>query len=143
MDEHGTVAGPREASEGDGCVSVPKISFDFVTGDVGQFAGDWRDSSPDPSPAASPKPDDAADVDAITPPGRAPDGRLEVAIPEIPTNARDEYATVYSDVVERITDAIGGRGRAQYNVEFTDGSEDLTRGYPCVCALPWYGSLDP
>jgi hypothetical protein len=129
MDGDGAVAGNHEASEGDSPapVAVPKILFDFVTSDIGQFAGDWRDSSPELPPAASPKPDDGADVEATTSPRQAPDARFEVAIPEMPTEIRDEYATVYSDVVERIADAVGGRGQVQYSVEFTDGREDLVR----------------
>ncbi|KND89588.1 hypothetical protein TOPH_05608 [Tolypocladium ophioglossoides CBS 100239] len=152
MDGDGAVAGPRDASEDNGPapVSVPKISFDFVTSEVGQFTGNWCDNSSGLPLAASSKPDEA-----ITPPGQAPDVRLEVAIPEVPTDMRYEYATVYSDVVERITDAVGGRGQAQYHVEFTDGREDLVRHtneqlqshisntrFVCVCALPWYGGLD-
>ncbi|PNY26240.1 Chromatin remodeling factor mit1 [Tolypocladium capitatum] len=126
MDRDRGVAGRRKASEGDGPpVSVPKISFDFVARETGPLAARWRDSSPDLPAAASPRHDDGTDVEATAPSGQAPDVQLQVAIPALPADARAEYATVYSDVVERITDAVGGRGRAQYNVEFTDGREDM------------------
>jgi hypothetical protein len=51
---------------------------------------------------------------------------IEVVIPKVPTNAREEYVTVQSDIVERIIaeEPQGDDGIVQYSIEFTDGREE-------------------
>lgn len=107
-------------------IPSPEISFDFVTSDVG---ANWRDSSPEaPSNAASLEidaDDPAKRRGAVVADNTPPEPRFQVAIPELPIDCRDEYDTVYSQVVERVNEAVGSRRQTSYNVDFTDGRQEL------------------
>ncbi|KAL3960720.1 hypothetical protein ACCO45_005837 [Purpureocillium lilacinum] len=91
-----------------------------------------KESSPPPQPLL-----DETSQRSETPPGRPAEpspqptlqdstvARLEIAIPEMPAESRGEYDEVHSHVVERIADALPGRGNIEYLVEMTDGREQM------------------
>ncbi|KAF5651355.1 CHD1-transcriptional regulator [Fusarium sp. NRRL 52700] len=55
-----------------------------------------------------------------------PNYRFEVAIPEMPIEKRNEYSAVHSSIVEVISGELPpSRGIIKYNVEFTDGRQEL------------------
>ncbi|KAJ6443269.1 chromatin remodeling complex subunit (Chd3) [Purpureocillium lavendulum] len=51
--------------------------------------------------------------------------RFEIAIPEMPFEMRADYSEVHSTAVERIVEAVPGRGKVQYRIEMTNGREEL------------------
>lgn len=74
-------------------------------------------------------PDDEIEGDALDKPpiaGPMPNHRIEVVIPELPLEKRSEYVTVRSEIVEFVNDELPvKRGKTNYNIEFTDGREEL------------------
>ncbi|KAF5010014.1 hypothetical protein FDECE_3793 [Fusarium decemcellulare] len=55
-----------------------------------------------------------------------PSYRIEVAIPEMPLEKRMEYSVVHSDIVEFVLgEHPAEHGYVSYNVEFTDGRQEL------------------
>lgn len=56
--------------------------------------------------------------------------RIEVAIPEFPLEKRSQYVSVRSEIVEFVKSELPmKRGKTTYNIEFTDGREELVSGF--------------
>ncbi|KJZ79562.1 hypothetical protein HIM_01031 [Hirsutella minnesotensis 3608] len=60
--------------------------------------------------------------------GDGPRSRVEVALADMAQQTRDEYEQVFSHTVEFVLEAVSNRSQACYNIEFTDGRQELV--YP-------------
>jgi hypothetical protein len=74
----------------------------------------------------------------IPTPHMAQNHRIEVAIPEMSLQDRDEYDTVHSNVVESVISEVPLKeGEFCYKIEYTDGREDLVSEDPAfTCPSP-------
>ncbi|PHH80943.1 hypothetical protein CDD80_5153 [Ophiocordyceps camponoti-rufipedis] len=126
--------------------SPPKISFEFVTGDI---SPGWQKSS---TPPASSGHEDADVIAAASPEASvtvsgeslrqspasssghddpffearepSPDfsmPQIEIEIPYMSLERRDEYVSVHSQVVELVREQLGDPDHPTFGVEFTDG----------------------
>ncbi|KAK7427888.1 hypothetical protein QQZ08_005661 [Neonectria magnoliae] len=69
--------------------------------------------------------DDSPSNQSAPPPQPTP-VRIEVAVPEVPIEKREEYAVVRSEVVELVSAEVPNEnGHIRCQVEFTDGREEL------------------
>ncbi|RFU77975.1 hypothetical protein TARUN_4249 [Trichoderma arundinaceum] len=83
------------------------------------------EDEPEPTPDLISQIDPDIDLIGNGTPQLAPTMQLEVAIPELSAERRNEYSMVYSSVVEQITGVSDfGQDQLQYDVEFTDGRVD-------------------
>ena len=67
--------------------------------------------------------------------------RVEVAIPELSLAARSEYCKTDSEIVEMISDKVDIEDVTYYNVEFSDGREELVSADSHLINLKRYPSF--
>ncbi|ODA80234.1 hypothetical protein RJ55_03192 [Drechmeria coniospora] len=99
----------------------------------GDATGTLSDSTPERIPSRPSELSTGPPVEVEQPQSQAlhrpPDSpvgrRIEVAIPDIPIEVRNEYVALTSEVVEHVAEMVPGSGEMQYVVEFTDGRRDL------------------
>ncbi|KAH7148662.1 PHD/FYVE-zinc-finger like domain-containing protein [Dactylonectria macrodidyma] len=111
--------------------------FDGLGIDMDEPIDDQEEKLRNPAESDDAQPDAEAEADTNTeaddPLAESPSSepqtgrnRIEVAIPSIPQEERDEYATVHSNIVEAISAELPAHdGQLQCLVVFTDGREEL------------------